>query len=153
MPTMLNPAHADFLALNDEMKALTLSRVQFLAGNSVTMRFRPYLEVFHLSKLLVPGVQIQIDMYFNDPNIWTIRWDGANTLSPGSKQHECETVPGSSQSGSLGSPRYLELPEKWKNSHLTPQCAERSALTLTPMTTGILSATIPSTTRSLTGWW
>ena len=77
----LNPAHADFLALNDEMKALTLGRVQFLGGNNVTMRFRPYLEVFHLSKLLVPGVQIQIDMYFNDPNIWTIRWDGANNLT------------------------------------------------------------------------
>ena len=74
----LNPAHADFRALSDEMKALSLSRVQFLGGGSVTMRFRPYLEVFHLSKLLVPGVQIQIDMYFNDPNIWTIRWHGAN---------------------------------------------------------------------------
>ena len=76
----LNPAHGDFRALSDEMKALTLSRVQFLGGGRVTMRFRPYLEVFHLSKLLIPGVQIQIDMYFNDPNIWTIRWAGATTL-------------------------------------------------------------------------
>ena len=44
------------------------------------MRFRRYLEVFHLSKLLVPGVQIQIDMYFSSPEMWTIRWHGANTL-------------------------------------------------------------------------
>lgn len=36
--------------------------------------------MFHLSKLLVPGVQIQIDMYFNSPAVWTMRWDGARTL-------------------------------------------------------------------------
>ena len=36
--------------------------------------------MFQLSKLLVLGVQIQLDMYFNDPAIWTIRWDGARTL-------------------------------------------------------------------------
>ena len=41
---------------------------------------RPYLEVFHLSKLLIPGVQIQMEMYFNAPDLWTIRWDGARTL-------------------------------------------------------------------------
>ena len=72
----LNPAHADHLALSDEKKALVLGRLQFLGGGRVTMRFKPYLEVFHLSKSLVPGVQIQIDMYFNDPSVWTIRWDG-----------------------------------------------------------------------------
>ena len=77
---MLNPAHADFEALSDEKKALSLSRVQFLDGGSVTMRFRPYLEVFQLSKLLVPGVQLQIDMYFNDPAVWTMRWAGVRTL-------------------------------------------------------------------------
>ena len=52
----------------------------FLGGKRVTLRFKPYLEVFHLSKLLVPGVQIQIDMYFNTPALWTIRWAGATTL-------------------------------------------------------------------------
>ena len=36
--------------------------------------------MFHLSKLLVPGIQIQIDMYFNSPAVWTMRWDGARTL-------------------------------------------------------------------------
>ena len=77
---VLNPAHAEHAALSDEKKALVLSRIQFLGGGRVTMRFRPYLEVFHLSKLLIPGVQIQIDMYFNDPILWTIRWDGARSL-------------------------------------------------------------------------
>ena len=46
----------------------------------MTLKLRPYLEVFHLSKLLIPGIQIQIDMYFNGPAVWTIRWHGANTL-------------------------------------------------------------------------
>ena len=77
---MLNPAHADINALSDEKKALVRSRIQFLGGGRVVMRFRHYLEVFHPSKLLIPGVQIQIDMYFNAPDLWTIRWDGARTL-------------------------------------------------------------------------
>ena len=77
---MLDPDHDDHKALSDEKKALVLSRVQFLGGGRVTLRFKPYLEVFHLSKLLVPGVQIQIDMYFNSPDMWTIRWDGVRTL-------------------------------------------------------------------------
>ena len=70
----------DFRVLNDEKKALLNARTQFLGGRRVTLRFRPYLEVFHLSKLLVPGVQIQIDMYFNSPDMWTIRWNGVRTL-------------------------------------------------------------------------
>ena len=72
--------HTNFVASSDEKKALVLGRLQFLGGGRVVMRFRPYLEVFHLSKLLIPGVQIQIDMYFNDPNLWTIWWDGARTM-------------------------------------------------------------------------
>ena len=34
------------------------------------MRFTPNIEVFHLNKLLVPGVQIGIQMYFNSPNLF-----------------------------------------------------------------------------------
>ena len=76
----LNPAHADFDGISNEHQALVRSRVQYLGGDRVIMRFRPYLEVFDLSKLLISGVQIQIDMYFNAPNLWTIRWDGVRTL-------------------------------------------------------------------------
>ena len=43
---MLDPTHNDFRALSDEKKALVLGRVQFLGGGSVTMRFKPCLEVF-----------------------------------------------------------------------------------------------------------
>ena len=73
--------HADYVALDAQHKAEVDGRVQFLDGKAVTMRFKPYLEVFHLSKLLVPGVQIAIDMYFNAPALWTIRWDGGRTLT------------------------------------------------------------------------
>jgi len=76
----LNPAHNDYKALPQDLKNLVDARVQFLGGKRVTLRFKPYLEVFHLSKLMVPGVQIQIDMYFNDPALWTIRWGGATSL-------------------------------------------------------------------------
>ena len=106
----LNTGHADFRALSDEKKALPLSRVQFLGGGRVTLRFRPYLEVFHLSKLLVPGVQIQIDMYFNDPTMWTIRWAGANTLPLYPSPRECETV-------------------SWHKSEWLPRCTEISRIT------------------------
>ena len=61
--------HADYVALDAQHKAEVDGRIQFLDGKAVTMRFKPYLEVFHLSKLLVPGVQIQMDMYFNAPSL------------------------------------------------------------------------------------
>ena len=77
---MLNPAHDDYKAMSADRKNLVQSRVQFLGGKKVALRFKPFLEVFHLSKHLVPGVQIQIEMYFNPPAVWTMRWHGANTL-------------------------------------------------------------------------
>ena len=41
---------------------------------------RSYLEVFHLSKLLVPGVQIQIQMYLNPPEVWSMKHGGGRTI-------------------------------------------------------------------------
>jgi len=76
----LDTTHANYADLPQDLKNLVQSRLQFLDGDAVTLRFKPFLEVFHLSKLLVPGVQIQIDMYFNTPAMWTIRWAGASTL-------------------------------------------------------------------------
>jgi len=70
---MMDTTHDDCKALSQDLKNMVLGRVQFLGGKSVTLRFKPYLEVFHLSKLLVPGVQIQMDMYFNAPQMWTIQ--------------------------------------------------------------------------------
>lgn len=39
-------------------------------------RFKPYLEVFQLSKLLVPGVQMQIQMYLNSREVWSQKHGG-----------------------------------------------------------------------------
>ena len=77
---MLNPAHNDYKAMSEDQKNLVQSRLQFIGGKKVALRFKPFLEVFHLSKHLVPGVQIQIEMYFNPPAVWTMRWHGASTL-------------------------------------------------------------------------
>jgi len=77
---MLDTTNDDYKALPQDVKNMALGRVQFLGGKAVTLRFKPYLEVFHLSKLLVPGVQIGIDMYFNAPQMRTIQWAGADTL-------------------------------------------------------------------------
>ena len=72
--------HNDYKELSEGRKNMVQSRLQFLDGKKVTLRFKPFLEVFNLSKLLLPSVQIQMEMYFNDPDLWTIRWTGANTL-------------------------------------------------------------------------
>ena len=72
--------HNNYKALPEGRKNMVQSRLQFLDGKKVILRFKPFLEVFNLSKLLVSGVQIQVEMYFNDPDLWTIRWTGAITL-------------------------------------------------------------------------
>ena len=76
----INLAHASFKALSDDYKNAIYLRNHFVGGKKVTLRFKPFLEVFNLSKLLVPGVQIQMELYFNDPSVWGMRWDGAATL-------------------------------------------------------------------------
>lgn len=76
----LNPDHADFMALPADEQAWVKSRTKFLNGNRVVMKFKPYLEVFHLSKLLVPGVQIQIQMHLNSPTIWGMKHGGDREL-------------------------------------------------------------------------
>ena len=35
------------------------------------LMFRPYLEVFHTGKVLVPHMEMKIQFHFNDPNFWT----------------------------------------------------------------------------------
>ena len=46
----LNPAHADYKALPQDLKNIVQGQLQFIGGKKVTLRFKPYLEVFHLSK-------------------------------------------------------------------------------------------------------
>ena len=70
-------AHDDYKALPQDKKNFILDRVKYLGGNRVSLRMKPALEVFRLSKLLVPNVQIQLQMYLHDPNMWTIKYHGA----------------------------------------------------------------------------
>ena len=73
----LNLTHDDHKALPVDEQAWVGARVKFLDGNRVILRFKPYLEVFNLSKLLVPGVQMQIQMYLNSHEIWSQTHAGA----------------------------------------------------------------------------
>ena len=76
----LNEAHSDFKALSDEyqhvVKTLELENAKYAAKKRLFC-FVPHIEVFHLSKLLVPNMQIGIQMYFNSPAWWTMRYHGA----------------------------------------------------------------------------
>ena len=76
----MDPTKNDHKALKEDFRTAILNRQQFFSGKKVTMRFKPFLEVFHLNKLLVPGVQIQINMYFNSADIWGMVYGGARTF-------------------------------------------------------------------------
>lgn len=68
--------HDDFAALPDDKKRMILARVKFLGGNRVVLRFTPALEVFRLPRLLVPNVQLQIQLYLNNPRMWSLVYHG-----------------------------------------------------------------------------
>ena len=67
----------DYKALPEDKKRVVNARIKFLGGNRVVLRFTPALEVFHLSRLLVPNVQIQLQLYLNDPAMWCVQYTGA----------------------------------------------------------------------------
>jgi len=78
--TQVEIGHADYLPLPEDTKIAIQNRVKYLDGKRVTLRFKPFLEVFHLSKLLIPGVQLQMQMYFNNPSLWSVVYGGARSL-------------------------------------------------------------------------
>ena len=78
--TQLTQTHNDFKALSEEYQYVVKTLQAELAKyDSKTRVFCivPHIEVFHLNKLLVPNVQIGIQMYFNPAALWTMRYDGA----------------------------------------------------------------------------
>lgn len=75
-----DPKHADYAAPSESRKNLIQSRIKFLGGNRVVLRFTPALEVFRLGRLLPPKVQIQMEMYLNDPSFWTVQQGDALVL-------------------------------------------------------------------------
>ena len=81
--------HADYTALAKDKKVVVHNRLKFLGGNTVRLRFTPNLEIFRLGKLLVPGVELQFEMYLNNPDLYAIRYAGANTLRQTEADVQC----------------------------------------------------------------
>ena len=50
------------------LKTLT---TPFYGNNVVRLIMRPYLPVFHTGKVMVPGVEMNFELYFNSPNFYT----------------------------------------------------------------------------------
>ena len=79
----LDVSHADHAALPDTQKAVLKNmRNEYdeYASKTHVLRFKPYIEVFHLSKLLVPGVQMGIQLHFNSPDFFMVRYQGTDSL-------------------------------------------------------------------------
>ena len=76
--------NAAFEALDEEKQLVVKSfqhKVEEFSGDIFkVITFVPHIEVFQFSKLLIPGVQISIKMYFNSPDFWSFRWTGATAL-------------------------------------------------------------------------
>ena len=66
--------HNDFqrLSSNQQANAKLMKKEQanYTKGKTHVFRFRPHMEVFHLNKLLVPNLQIGIQMNFNQPDFF-----------------------------------------------------------------------------------
>ena len=66
--------HEAFQALSSNQQAsvklMKAEQSNYTDGKRHVLRFTPHIEVFHLNKLLVPGVQIGIQLYFNSPNLF-----------------------------------------------------------------------------------
>lgn len=66
--------HGHYTALPATQKETVLAMQQEIlrhtGGKTAIMRFKPNLEVFHLNKAIMPGVQIDISMYFNSPDVF-----------------------------------------------------------------------------------
>ena len=77
-------SHNDFKGMDEENQLVVKSfqdKVEEFSGDIFkVLTFVPHIEVFQFSKLLIPGVQISIKMYFNSPDFWSFRWTGADAL-------------------------------------------------------------------------
>jgi len=45
-------------------------RAKYVGGTKNIMRFKPHSELFNLNKLLIPGIQIDLQIYFNNPDFY-----------------------------------------------------------------------------------
>ena len=73
--------HANFEALPPKTKDLVLDLrgeiTKYAGGVTRTLIMVPHIEVFHLNKLLIPQVQIGIQLYFNPVELWSLQYTGA----------------------------------------------------------------------------
>ena len=79
----LDVTHTDHAALPESQRyALKQMREEYdqYVGKTHVLRFKPMIEVFHLSKLLVPQVQIGIQLFLNSPDFFTLRYRGTDAL-------------------------------------------------------------------------
>ena len=74
LATNLNPNQIKNLnALIHEMQKYTQGKV--------TLFMKPYQEMLHTGKVLVPGVEIKMRLYFNDPDFYTWSVGGTNSVA------------------------------------------------------------------------
>jgi len=66
--------HNDYKALTANHKAALAAMEEetahYAGGKTRALVFRPHLEVFYMSKALVPGVEIKMKFHFNSPNLF-----------------------------------------------------------------------------------
>ena len=77
----LNLGHDDHKAMTtnyqDYVKFIRAENAKHAAGKARVLYLVPHIEVFHLSKLLIPQVQISVQLYFNPPAVWSMLYQGA----------------------------------------------------------------------------
>ena len=70
----LDQTHNNFGAFSEEyqhvVKTIQSENAKHAGGKARIFCFVPHIEVFQLGKLLVPNVQIGIQMYLNLPDLW-----------------------------------------------------------------------------------
>jgi len=63
--------HADWVALSENQQtSITKARAErakYAGDKKNIMRFKPHSELFNLNKLMIPGIQIDLQIYFNNP--------------------------------------------------------------------------------------
>lgn len=91
----LDITHADFAALSAGEKEVMLNmRTEYvrIREKERTYIFRPYNELFYLSKLLPPGVAINIQISLNSPTFYFLEYRGNEGVSLTSGNFNAELV-------------------------------------------------------------
>ena len=113
--------HEAFQALSSNQQAsvklMKAEQDNYTDGKRHVLRFTPHIEVFHLNKLLVPGVQIGIQMYFNSPNLFL---NGVNVAGRLTRKCQSKNVPVSSKAQPQRLPRVDDENERQQKYSCLP---------------------------------